>query len=245
MVLADDNFATIVSAVEEGRRIYDNIRKSIQFLLSSNLAEVLAIFFASMMGFHLLEPVHLLFINLITDTFPALALSMEKGERDIMKRKPRNAKDGIFAGGMGFDVVLQGALAAIITVVAYFIGCYMESGEWQFFTSSHGTTMAFLALSMTEIFHSFNMRSRRKSIFALRTHNAFLWGAMIASFICTTLVVYVPFLRDIFQFVEIGFVEYAIAMVLAISVIPIIELVKLIERTIDRKNGRGPHRRQK
>ncbi len=242
MVLADDNFATIVSAVEEGRRIYDNIRKSIQFLLSSNLAEVLAIFFASMMGFHLLEPVHLLFINLITDTFPALALSMEKGERDIMKRKPRSATDGIFAGGMGFDVVLQGALAAIITVVAYFIGCFMESGEWRFFTSAHGTTMAFLALSMTEIFHSFNMRSRRKSIFALRTHNAFLWGAMIASFIATTLVVYVPFLREIFEFVEIGFAEYAIAMLLAVSVIPIIELVKLIERGIDRKNGRGPRR---
>ena len=245
MVLADDNFATIVSAVEEGRRIYDNIRKSIQFLLSSNLAEVLAIFFASMMGFHLLAPVHLLFINLITDTFPALALSMEKGERDIMKRKPRKASDGIFAGGMGFDVVLQGVLAALITVLAYFIGCRMESGEWQFFTSEHGTTMAFLALSMTEIFHSFNMRSRRKSIFNLKTHNAFLWGAMIASFICTTLVVYVPFLREMFEFVEIGFSEYAIAMLLAVSVIPIIEFVKFIERAIDRKNGRGPHRRQK
>ena len=240
MVLADDNFATIVTAVEEGRRIYDNIRKSIQFLLSSNLAEVIAIFFASMVGFQLLHPVHLLFINLITDTFPALALSMEKGERDIMKRKPRRAKDGIFAGGMGVDVVIQGLMAAVITIVAYLIGCRIASGAWTFLpqsaeASAHGTTMAFLALSMAEIFHSFNMRSRRKSIFTLKTHNLFLWGAMLASFAATTLVVYVPFLREVFEFTKIGFAEYAIAMLLALAVIPFIECIKWIERIADRR----------
>ncbi|MBR7185574.1 MAG: cation-translocating P-type ATPase [Clostridia bacterium] len=240
MVLADDNFATIVTAVEEGRRIYDNIRKSIQFLLSSNLAEVIAIFFASMVGFQLLHPVHLLFINLITDTFPALALSMEKGERDIMKRKPRRAKDGIFAGGMGVDVVIQGLMAAVITIVAYLIGCRIASGAWTFLpqsaeASAHGTTMAFLALSMAEIFHSFNMRSRRKSIFTLKTHNLFLWGAMLASFAATTLVVYVHFLREVFEFTKIGFAEYAIAMLLALAVIPFIECIKWIERIADRR----------
>ncbi len=233
MVLADDNFATIVSAVEEGRRIYDNIRKSIQFLLSSNLAEVLAIFFSSMVGFTLLKPVHLLFINLITDTFPALALSMEKGERDIMKRKPRDAGDGIFAGGMGFDVVLQGLMAAVITVSAYIVGHYIESGVWEFVDSADGMTMAFLALSMAEIFHSFNMRSRRKSIFSMKTHNLFLWGAMLASFAATTLVVYVPFLREMFEFTEISFLEYGVAMLLALSVIPVIETVKLIQRMLE------------
>ena len=108
MVLADDNFATIVSAVEEGRRIYANIRKAIQFLLASNLAEVLAIFFSTMIGFTILKPVHLLWINLITDCFPALALGLEKSEADIMKKKPRDPKEGIFAGGMGFDVFFQG-----------------------------------------------------------------------------------------------------------------------------------------
>ncbi|MBQ8397977.1 MAG: calcium-translocating P-type ATPase, PMCA-type [Clostridia bacterium] len=234
MVLADDNFATIVSAVEEGRRIYDNIRKSIQFLLSSNLSEVLSIFFASLVGFTILKPVHLLFINLITDCFPALALSMEKGERDIMKREPRNAKDGIFAGGMGFDVVLQGIMATIITIAAYYIGHFMESGVWEFVDSEDGMTMAFLALSMAEIFHSFNLRSRRKSIFALKTQNIFLWGAMILSLVATTLVIYVPFLREAFEFAHISFAEYAVAMLLAVSVIPIIELIKLIERCIDR-----------
>ena len=116
MVLADDNFATIIAAVEEGRRIYDNIRKAIQFLLASNLAEVLSIFCATLMGFTILNPVHLLWINLITDCFPALALGMEDGEADIMKRPPRNADDGIFADGLGFDVAFQGIVITVLTL---------------------------------------------------------------------------------------------------------------------------------
>ena len=110
MVLADDNFATIVGAVEEGRRIYDNIRKSIQFLLGSNMSEVLSIFLATLMGFVILKPSHLLWINLITDCFPALALGMEQGVPDLMERPPRDPKDGIFAGGLGVDVAYQGVL---------------------------------------------------------------------------------------------------------------------------------------
>ena len=149
MVLADDNFATIVSAVE-GRRIYANIRKAIQFLLASNLAEVLAIFFATLIGFTILEPVHLLWINLITDCFPALALGMEKSEADIMKRKPRDPKEGIFAGGMGFDVFFQGFVVTVLVMLSYLLGHYMESGVWEFVNSPDGTTMAFLTLSMVE-----------------------------------------------------------------------------------------------
>ena len=230
MVLADDNFATIVSAVEEGRRIYDNIRKAIQFLLASNLAEVLSIFFATILGFVVLKPVHLLWINLITDCFPALALGMEKSEGDIMRRSPRNAKDGIFAGGMGIDVVLQGVIVTILTLSAYFIGHFIEAGKWEIVNSADGMTMAFLTLSMVEIFHSFNMRSRRKSVFSLKNHNKFLWGAMILSFILTTAVIYVPFLSDAFGFEHISRLEYAIAMGLAVVIIPIIELVKLVQR---------------
>ena len=115
MVLADDNFATIVNAVSEGRRIYDNIRKAIQFLLASNMSEVLGVFFATLMGFTLLNPVHLLFINLITDCFPALALGMEKAEDNVMHRPPRKSTDGIFAGGLGIDVAYQGVLVTVIT----------------------------------------------------------------------------------------------------------------------------------
>ncbi|MBR6940702.1 MAG: HAD-IC family P-type ATPase, partial [Clostridia bacterium] len=129
MVLADDNFATIVSAVEEGRRIYDNIRASIQFLLSSNLSEVISIFVSSLFGFVLFEPVHLLWINLITDCFPALALGMERGEKGIMLRAPRNSKDGIFANGMGIDCAWQGIMVTVLTFIAYAAGIIMGAKD--------------------------------------------------------------------------------------------------------------------
>ena len=237
MVLADDNFATIVGAVGEGRRIYDNIRKAIQFLLGSNMSEVLSVFFSSIFGFVILKPVHLLWINLITDCFPALALGIEKGEADLMKRKPRNPKDGIFAGGLGIDVVYQGVLVSALTVLAFMIGNYFEHGVWSVFNadSGHGITMAFLTMSMAEIFHSFNMRSQRGSIFKLKTQNGILWGAGALSLVLTTLVIEVPFLADAFDFVSIGLKEYVIALGLAFAVIPIVEIVKLIQRSLAKK----------
>jgi Ca2+-transporting ATPase len=232
MVLADDNFATIVGAVEEGRRIYDNIKKSIQFLLGSNMSEVLSIFLATLFGFVILHPVHLLWINLITDSFPALALGMEKGEADLMKRKPRSARSGIFSEGLGFDVMYQGILVAILTMAAYFAGHYMESGVWEIAQSADGITMAFLTLSFAEIFHSFNMRSQRMSIFKIRKQNLFLWGAGIASLVLTTIVIYVPFLAKAFEFEHISVKEYITAVLLAACVIPIVEIVKLIQRSL-------------
>ncbi len=238
MVLADDNFATIVAAVEEGRCIYDNIRKAIQFLLSSNLSEVLTIFTATILGFVILEPAHLLWVNLITDCFPALALGMEPAEEDIMNRQPRSSKEGIFAGGMGIDVFFQGLFVTIITLAAYFIGHFVESGSWEITNSADGTTMAFLALSMSEIFHSFNMRSRRKSVFSIKKQNIFLWGAMLVSFIFTTVVIYVPFLRDAFGFEHISLSEYAIAVLLALAIIPLVELVKAVQRWLEGRNNK-------
>ncbi len=234
MVLADDNFATIVTAVEEGRRIYDNIRKTIQFLLSSNLSEVIAIFVATLFGFTILKPPHLLWINLITDTFPALALGTEKAEKNIMNRAPRDSKEGVFAGGMMLDIILHGGIVAVITLIAYFIGHAMGANA-SVDTGDHGITMAFLALSMTEVFHSFNMRSRRQSVFSLKTHNMLLWGTMALSFVLTTAVVFIPFLRDAFSFSQIGFLEYVIAIALAITIIPIVETIKFIQR----KTGHG------
>ena len=236
MVLADDNFATIVSAVGEGRRIYDNIRKAIQFLLASNMSEVLGVFGATLMGFVLLNPVHLLFINLVTDCFPALALGMEEAEPDTMRRAPRDSNDGIFSGGLGFDVVYQGILVTAITIVAYLIGSAMEYGAdwWNLLRaageSGHGMTMAFLTMSMCEIFHSFNMRSQRKSVFSLKNQNKVLWAAMVGSLLLTTLVIEVPFIAKAFGFTPIGWDEYGIAMALAILVIPVVEIVKAIQR---------------
>ena len=250
MVLADDNFATIVSAVEEGRRIYDNIRNSIQFLLSSNLSEVVSIFVATLLGFTLFEPVHLLWINLITDCFPALALGLEKGEKDIMKRQPRNSKDGIFAGGMGFDVVYQGIMVSVLTLAAYMLGIVMagaDAGMHLTFKEiiavndannallhQNGMTMAFLTLAMSEIFHSFNMRSRRQSIAKMGSVNWYLVGAMVLSLVLSTVVIYIPFLQKAFDFAHISLKEYGASLALAVLVIPIVEIIKAIQRKLNK-----------
>ena len=236
MVLADDNFATIVGAVQEGRRIYDNIRKAIQFLLGSNMSEVLGVFTATLLGFVILEPVHLLWINLITDCFPALALGLEKGEPDLMERPPRKATDGIFAGGLGVDVVYQGVMVAALTLAAYFIGHFMESGVWEITQSPDGMTMAFLTMSMAEICHSFNMRSQRGSVFKLHSHNKVLWGAMLLSLVLTTSVIYLPGISDAFGFTHISLQEYGVALLLAVLVIPIVECVKAIQRAMHKNH---------
>ncbi len=249
MILADDNFATIVSAVGEGRRIYDNIRKAIQFLLASNLSEVLSIFFATLLGFTIFQPVHLLWINLITDCFPALALGMEKPEADVMKRKPRDSKEGIFAGGLGVAVFYQGVFVTLITLASYLIGKY-----WLVATDPHaaelvgealeaygakvGTSMAFLTLSLCEICHAFNMRSLHGSIFKMKSQNIWLWGAAALSLILTTVVIEVPFLANAFELAQLDLPEYGIAFGLAVSIIPIVEICKIIHRAIDKKHGR-------
>ena len=230
MILSDDNFSTIVYAVSEGRRIYDNIRKAIQFLLSSNISEVISIFVATILGFTILNPIHILWINLITDTFPALALGMEKAEPDLMKQKPRSSKDGIFSGGMGFDILYQGILISILTLLSYFVGHYIESGVFEIANSSDGMTMAFLTMSMAEIFHSFNVRSRKGSIFSLKTQNIYALASMILSFLLTRWVIYVPTLSDLFGFEFISLFEYVISLLIAVSIIPIVEIVKFIER---------------
>ncbi len=242
MVLTDDNFATIVSAVGEGRRIYDNIRKAIQFLLGSNLSEVISIFFATIMSFTILEAPHLLFINLVTDSIPALALGLEKPEQNIMKRKPRSKTDGIFAGGLGVDCAYQGILVSILTVVAFYIGEFLETGHLilrNIPNSEEGMTMAFFTMAMCEIFHSFNMRSQRGSSVAMvfkGHHNIALYGAMIGSFLLTTAVVEIDFLSNLFGFAHLDLKAYVISLALAFSIIPIVEVVKLFQRKFGKKH---------
>lgn len=253
MVLADDNFATIVHAVGEGRRIYDNIRKAIQFLLGSNLSEVLSIFFATLLGFTILEAPHLLWINLVTDCFPALALGVEKPESDIMRRKPRSASAGVFSGGLGIDCLYQGVLVTLLTLGAYFIGVNwgLPSSEWLFTGISlsdplmhtralTGTTMAFLTMSMCEIFHSLNMRSQRGSVVAMTLKgsvNIPLLGSMVASLIMTTVVIEVGFLADAFDFINLDAQHYFVALGLAFSIIPIVEIVKAFQRLAHKKKA--------
>ncbi len=240
MVLADDNFATIINACEEGRRIYDNIRKCIQFLLSSNLAEVISVFVASLMGFTILLPTHLLWINLITDSLPALAMATEDAEPDIMRRAPRSSDDGIFSGGLGLDTLVQGIMIAGLTLLSYFVGHYIEFGTMDISqvladpsAGIHGMTMAFLTLSMVEMFHSLNMRNRRHSIFKLKRQNMWLWGAFFLALVLTFVVIETP-LSQAFGFAEISPREYGIAMVLAAVIIPLVEIYKAIVRRLER-----------
>ena len=231
MVLQDDNFATIVTAVGEGRRIYENIRKTIQFLLSSNLAEVVSVFIATMFGATLLRPMHLLWINLITDTFPAIALGMEDGERDLMQRNPRDDKKSIFAEGLGINVLLQGVYIGLLTLAAFYIGQHMGG-------DGHGTTMAFLTLALTETIHAFNVRSLKHSVFAIKKQNVGLWLASAFSLVLTIGVVFIPPIAKVFEFTMIGWTEALIALGLSASILLFSEISKCVMRAIDKKKGK-------
>ena len=240
MVLADDNFATIINAVEEGRRIYDNIRKVIQFLLSANIAEVLSVFVATLIGFTIFQPVQLLWINLITDSLPALALGMEEAEGDVMKRKPRNASDGVFAGGMGLDIAFQGVIITLLVLASFFAGVYFDMGYIDIAdmiagtADAEGVTMAFITLSMVEIFHSFNMRSRRASIFSMNKQNKWLWGAAALALVLTVIPVEVDFLAEVFGFMTLDPVALLTALGLAFLIIPLMEIYKAVMRRVEK-----------
>lgn len=242
MVLADDNFATIINACEEGRRIYDNIRKVIQFLLSANLAEVFSVFAATLMGFTLFQPIQLLWVNLVTDCFPALALGMEEAEGDVMKRKPRNASDGVFAGNMGLDTVVQGLIITVLVLASFFCGVYFDLGVIDLsklatsMADEEGVMMAFITLNMVEIFHCFNMRSRRASIFHMKKQNKWLWGAAFLALVLTLIVVEVDALSMIFFGVEHlepkGMIT---ALALGFLIIPLVEIYKAIMRAVEKE----------
>jgi len=223
MVLADDNFATIVTAVGAGRRVYDNIRRTIQFLLSTNLAEVLAVFVASIMNFVLFRPVHLLFINLTTDLLPAIALGMEGAEEDIMTRKPRSKTEGMFSGGLGINIIWQGIAIAILTLAAYF-----TVDTWH----DHETAMtaAFFALSLCEMFRAFSARSLTGNIFKLKTQNKLLWASLAVSLVLTLSIIYIPGINDAFELVPLTMKELLTSLALAVTIIPIIETGKAIQR---------------
>ena len=228
MVLTDDNFATIVGAVEEGRRIYDNIRKAIQFLLSSNLSEVICILMATLAlgGEKLFSPVHLLWINLVSDCFPAVGLGMEAAEDGIMKRKPRKSGTHIFSDGMGINLLWQGFVIAALTFISYMIG-RRTSAET-------GTTMAFLTLSVCEMLHAWNMRSLKGSVFSLKHSNNFLLFSVLASMMLTLPIIFVPVLRNVFSLVQLSGTQLLYAILLAAAIVPIVEIVKAVQRSKDR-----------
>ena len=233
MVLTDDNFATIVNAVEEGRKIYSNIKKAVQFLLSSNLAEVVAIFSATILGlitkqdWNILAAVQILWINLVTDAFPALALGVEKAESDVMSKKPRRAKASFFDDGMGLNVIFQGLVIGGLTLLAYYIG------EFVYHEHTLGMTMAFATLSFTELFHSFNVRSMDKSLLTIGVFsNKTLSWAILGSAALQLIVLTIPFLAEIFKVEIMGSAQWIWVVGLSFAIIPIVEIQKFIYRKV-------------
>ncbi len=218
MILTDDNFATIVTAVREGRGIYDNIRKAVRFLLSCNLGEIVAVFFAMIFWKESpLLPIQILWINLVTDSFPALALGMEQVERDIMSRKPREKDESIFAHGVGTATLLQGAMIGVLTLIAYYIGSRtgIENAGIPL-----GETMAFAVLALSQLMHALNVRSTH-SLFRIGFFsNRHMVHACSFSLLLMLTVLFVPFLQDVFRVIPMNAQEWAI--VAGLSVVPLV-----------------------
>ena len=232
MTLTDDNFATIVDAVQEGRGIYANIKKVVGFLLGTNIGEVVTVFFA-MLLWHVtpLLSMHLLWINLVTDSLPAIALGMEKVEKDVMKQKPKPKNEGIFAHGLGVKVVLQGFMFGILTLVAFKIG------EAKFGTIEGAQTMAFIVLSMSQIVQAFNMRSE-KSLFSIGVFsNSKLNLFSLVSIGLVGLVLFTP-LRIVFQLEILTWQLYLIALGLAFVPLVVMEVAKVIESLVKRSKAK-------
>ncbi|MBN2558766.1 MAG: cation-translocating P-type ATPase [Clostridia bacterium] len=224
MILADDNFATIIVAVEEGRKTYDNIRKAIQFLLSANTAEVIAIFVATLLNWRFLFPIHILWINLVTDSFPALSLGLEKAEPGIMEKKPRDASKNLFSGIIGINIIYQGILQALLTLAVYFYALGRFGAET-------AVTMAFVVLGLIQLFHVFNVRSTANTIFRKGFFtNPLLFAALAFAGLMQISVVLIPGLNGIFRTVPLTAAQWLITAASAFAIIPLVELVKLIVR---------------
>lgn len=242
MVLTDDNFSTIVSAVEQGRNIYNNIKKSIIFLLSCNAGEIISLFFAILLGWATpLKPIHLLWVNLITDTLPALALGADPGDPGVMEEKPRNPKDSLFAHGTGINLILNGILIGLLTLAAFVIGARVESGTTELFpifpknisgnALIHAQTMAFIVLSVSQLVHSLNMRSDKKSIFQLGFFsNRFLIAAILIGVFLQDVVITVPFLAKIFEVSDLTGAEWGTVVILSIIPLIVNEIAKIFIR---------------
>ncbi len=225
MVLTDDNFATIVKAVEEGRRIYRNIKKAVQFLLSTNISEVLTLFLGTMLGFTVLHPVQILWINLVTDTFPALALGMEPAPHDIMRRRPRDAKES-FLHGMTANLIFYG-----VVMSAAALGIFFLSLSW-YHDEKVSTTMAFLTLGLTQLFHSFNVRSSGTTAFSGLTRNKWMFPAFLVSALLQVLVVLIVPLEAFFDVTRLSSAQWLYVLAASFAIIPFSELVKLVKGTV-------------
>ena len=229
MILTDDNFATIITSVKEGRGIFDNIKKDVQFLLSSNIGEVITIFGASLISFITpyefgvpLLPIHLLWVNLITDSLPAFALGMEPTEKNVMKRKPRGKNEGFFSGGLGFTIAWQGLMIGVLTLIAYAIGNSQDH--------TVGMTMAFITLCGCQLVHSFNVKSSESILNRSLFNNPYLWGALAAGLLLQVVILAVPELSFIFKLQPLNAAQWSICVMLCLSTTLVCEIVKFIHK---------------
>ncbi|MGM0237509.1 potassium/sodium efflux P-type ATPase, fungal-type [Enterococcus sp. AZ103] len=235
MVLADDNFATIVVAVEEGRKVFSNIQKSVQYLLAANLGEVLTLFLATLFGWDTLLPIHLLWINLVTDTFPAIALGMEPAEKDLMSHKPRGRNSNLFSGGVFSSIIYQGILEGATVLFVYWSAIQWPVHATYDAIHSDALTMAFATLGLMQLFHAFNVKSVHQSIFKVGPfrNKAFNW-AILLSFALMMVIIIVPGLNDIFRVAHLDLYQWGIVIGASFAIIPIVEIVKAVQRATNK-----------
>ena len=239
LVLADDNFATIIGAVEEGRKIFANIKKAIQFLLSANIAEVLCLFIATVIwGQTFLSPLMILWINLVTDSLPALSLGMEEAESDVMQKPPRKSNASLFAGRTGVDILIQGLIQTGLVMASFCVGCFAIDGGMDV-RHDEAMTMAFVSLALIQLFHSFSMRSQDHSILNRKLFaNKYINLSFLIGVALTVFIVVVPGVNEEFGATMLNGMEWGIAIALAFAVIPCVEIYKLIVRIIQKQKAK-------
>ena len=242
MVLADDNFATIVVAVEEGRKVFSNIQKAIQFLMAANLGEVLVLFIATLLGWDTLLPIHLLWINLVTDTFPAIALGMEPAEGNLMARKPRGKNSNFFSGGVMSSIIYQGILEGATVLFVYWSAIKwpahtalnmvgLSAAELYDLQHADALTMAFATLGLMQLFHAFNVKSVHQSLFTVGFFkNKSFNYAILLSFVLMMGIIIIPGLNDLFKVTHLDAYQWAIVTGASFAIIPAVEIVKFIQR---------------
>ena len=233
MVLADDNFATIIVAVEEGRKVFSNIQKSIQYLLSANMAEVFIIFFATLFGWDVLQPVHLLWINLVTDTLPAIALGVEPAEPGIMTHKPRGRQSNFFDGGVFGAIIYQGILQTILVLAVYGWGLVFPEHHTQGAIHADALTMAFATLGLIQLLHAFNVKSVYQSVFkvGLFRNKTFNWAIPVA-FVLLMATIVVPGFNNLFHVSHLSLTQWLAVIVGSFLIVVLVELVKATQRAL-------------
>lgn len=233
IVLADDNFATIIVAVEEGRKVFSNIQKSIQYLLSANMAEVFIIFFATLFGWDVLQPVHLLWINLVTDTLPAIALGVEPAEPGIMTHKPRGRQSNFFDGGVFGAIMYQGVFQTILVLAVYGWGLVFPEHHTQAEIHADALTMAYATLGLIQLLHAFNVKSVYQSVFkvGLFRNKTFNWAIPVA-FILLMATIVVPGFNNLFHVSHLSFTQWLAVIVGSFLIVVLVEIVKAIQRAL-------------